>query len=96
MYPLQGASRAIAQNNVNVATTSSSAASAAFGSQTYQIRIAAPAACFYKVDAGTPTAAATDVYLPAPWVEYVEVSPGQKISVWSATVQTVSVQEVGA
>jgi hypothetical protein len=55
-----------------------------------------PTACFYKIDAGTPTAAATDAYLPAPWVEYVKVSPGQKISIYSPTVQTVSVIEVGA
>jgi hypothetical protein len=88
----QPASRNGVQNNVSVATTSTSVASTAFGAQTYQIRIAAPAACFYKVD-GAPTAAATDAYLPANWVEYVKVTPGQKVSVFSATVQVVSVTE---
>jgi hypothetical protein len=91
----QSASRSYAQNNVAVATTSTAAASSAFASQTYQIRITAPAACFYKVGDATPTAAATDAYLPPNWVEYVKVSPGQKVSVFSATIQTVSVQEVG-
>lgn len=88
----QPASRNGAQNNVAVATTSTSVASTAFGSQTYQIRIAASAACFYKVDTA-PTAAATDAYLPANWVEYVKVTPGQKIAVFSATIQTISVTE---
>jgi hypothetical protein len=95
-YSIQPASRQITQNNVAVATTSTAAASAAFGSETYQIRIAATSACFYKVGDGTPTAAATDALLPSPWVEYVKVTPGQKVSVFSATVQTVSVTEMGA
>lgn len=81
-------------NNVAVATTSTAVASSAFGTQTYQIRIAATAACFYKVGTATPTAAATDVLLPPNWVEYVRVGPGEKVSVFSATVQTVSVVEV--
>jgi hypothetical protein len=80
-------------NNVAVATTSSSVASSAFGSETWYIRIASPAVCFYKVDYA-PTAAATDAMLPANWVEYVKVSPSQKLSVFSATVQTVSVVEL--
>ena len=58
-------------NNVTVATTSTSAASAAFGAQTYEFRIAATAAAFYKIGVGTPTAAATDALLPLNWVEYV-------------------------
>lgn len=80
-------------NNVAVATTSTAAASSAFGSQTYEIRVAASAACFVKVDAA-PTAAATDAYLPANVVTFIKVTPGQKISAFSATVQTVSVVEV--
>jgi hypothetical protein len=82
------------KNNVAVATTSTSVASTAFSAQTYQIRVAAPAACFVKVDDGTPTAVATDAYLPPNWVEYITVSPGQKISVFSATIQTISVVEI--
>src|SRR5882724_1002188 len=80
-------------NNVAVATTSTSVASAAFGSETWQIRIAASAGCFFKVDY-TPTAAATDAYLPLNWIEYVKVSPSQKISFFSPTIQTISVVEI--
>lgn len=83
-----------AVNNVAIATTSTAVASAAFGSETWQIRIAAPAACFFKVDSGTPTAAATDALLPLNWVEYIKVSPSQKISFFSPTIQTISVVEI--
>src|SRR5438045_3987398 len=81
-------------NNVVVATTSTAVASAAFGSNTYQIRVATPAACFLKVGDGTPTAANTDALLPSTWVDFITVSPGQKISVFSPTIQTISVVEV--
>lgn len=81
-------------NNVAVATTSTSVASAAFGSETWQVRIAAPAVCFFKIDNGSPTAAATDAMLPPNWIEYVKVSPSQKIAFFSPTIQTVSVVEI--
>jgi hypothetical protein len=80
-------------NNVAVATTSTAVASSVFGSTTYQVRIAATAACSYLVGLA-PTAVATSVLLPPNWVEYVRVSPSEKISVFSATIQTVSVVEV--
>lgn len=81
-------------NNVTV-TTATSAASAAFGSQTWQIRIAATGACNYKIDYGSPTAAATDALLPQNWVEYVKVSPSQKIAVFNpGATMTVSVVEI--
>lgn len=81
-------------NNVAVATTSTAVASNAFASTTYQIRVAATATCFLKIGDGTPTAAATDAYLPSTWVDYITVSPGQKISVFSPTIQTISVTEI--
>lgn len=81
-------------NNVAVATTSTSVASAAFGSATYQVRISATAAAYFKVGVGTPTAAVTDVLLPQNWVEYVTVSPSEKIAFFSPTIQTVSVVEI--
>src|SRR5689334_7068710 len=93
-YPVNPSSMNGTVNNCVVATTSTAVASNAFGSQTYQIRIAATAACFYKTGDGTPTAANTDALLPANWVEYVKVHPGQKVSVFSATTQTVSVVEI--
>ncbi|MGM4997842.1 hypothetical protein AB8A05_04190 [Tardiphaga sp. 538_B7_N1_4] len=94
MYAPQNSSRLSTANNVVVATTSTAVASTAFGGQTYQIRIASPAAAFYRVGDATPTAVATDAYLPPNVIEYVKVSPGQKISVFSATLQTVSVVEI--
>ncbi len=96
VYQPQNSSLQGATNNVVVATTSTAVASAVFGTMTRQIRIAAPAACFYKVGDGTPTAVATDSYLPANVIEYVKVVPGQKMSVFSATLQTVSVVEITA
>lgn len=83
-----------AANNVVIATTSTAGASAAFASTTYQIRIASPSSCTYKVGDGTPTATASDVFLPNTWVDYVTVNPGQKVSVFSATLQTVSITEI--
>lgn len=63
-----------------VAYTGTAAASTnAFGGQTRQIRIVANSACHYSI-AGTPVAVVTDAFLPANWVEYVTVNPGEKIS----------------
>lgn len=94
------AARFGATNNVVIATTSTAVASTAFGSQTYQIRVASPSACFVAVvtplTASTTdaTAATTSAYLPANFPEYIKVSPGQKLSAFSATLQTISVVEV--
>lgn len=64
-----------------LAYTGTSATSTAFGTETYQIRLASTSACYYKVvEAAGGAAAATDVFLPNNWVEYVNVSPGQKVS----------------
>jgi hypothetical protein len=92
-YPINPASKNGIANNVSVATNSTAVASSAFGSQTYQIRIAATAACNYLVDS-TTAATASDALLPLNWVEYVKVTPGQKISVYSPTIQTISVTEI--
>ncbi len=73
-----------AANNVNMATSATSVASSAFGSQTYQIRVASPTACFLRI-AEAPTAVTTDAYLPANVVEYFTVTPGQKIAGITAT-----------
>lgn len=62
-------------------TGSSATCTNPFGTQTYQIRIAANSACHYKVvEAAGGNAAATDTFLPNNWVEYITVAPGQKIS----------------
>lgn len=63
-----------------VAYTGTAAASTnAFGTQTRQIRVVANSACHILV-AGTPVAATTDPLLPANWIEYLSVNPGEKIS----------------
>ena len=50
---------------------------------------------FIKIDDGTPTAAATDPLMPANWVDYFTVNPGQKIAVLQAgTAGTLSVTEM--
>jgi pyrroline-5-carboxylate reductase len=85
------------------AGASSSQASSAFGSQTYQVRLVANTACHYKVGSGSLTATTGDVYLPANWVEYVMVNPGENIAaveaatggLVTATVGTLWVTELG-
>lgn len=54
-----------------------------FGEQTRQIRLVANSACHYHIyeNGGTATASVlTDPLLPANRIEYVTVTPGQKIS----------------
>jgi hypothetical protein len=53
-----------------------------FGPQIKQIRLAANSACHYRVyDVGSTSAATTaDPFLPANFLEYVTVTPGQKIA----------------
>ena len=60
-------------------TGTSAACTTAFGAQTYRVRVVANSAC-HIVFAGTPTAATTDAFLPANWVEEIVVTPGQKIA----------------
>lgn len=63
-----------------VAFTAASAASTnAFATGTCQVRVVANSACHIVV-AGTPVATTSDPFLPANWVEYLTVSPGEKIA----------------
>jgi hypothetical protein len=63
-----------------------SAASAAFGPETYQIRVCladvagSPTSIRFRIGDGTPTAVSTDPALPSNAVEYFTVTPGQKIA----------------
>jgi hypothetical protein len=74
----------------------SSQASAAFGAETFQIRVATSGQpAHVKVDDGTPTATASDALMPADWVDYITVTPGQKIAVLQAgTAGLLSVTEI--
>jgi hypothetical protein len=60
-------------------TASSAAISNAVGSNIHSARIACTVACYYKVGE-SPTATTSDAYLPANWVEYIKIHPGQKVA----------------
>jgi hypothetical protein len=64
----------------NIATSTTSAASAAFASTTYQIRVVADVATRIRIGDGTPTAVAADTLLPANIPEYFTTGPSQKIA----------------
>src|SRR5258707_14175951 len=63
-------------------TGTSAAATNAFSSETYQVRLCSTSACVYKIGDGAQTAVDdnTGAFLPANWVEIVTVTPGQKIA----------------
>src|SRR5437899_1389754 len=86
----QGVSQTVAYTGTSTTITN------AFGAQTYQIRISSTTACHYKVvEAAGGAAAVTDSLLPINWVEYVNVSPGQKISaIQDSAGGTLSVTEM--
>ena len=105
LWEKQDSSRQGASQNVAFAAAGgASAASTAFGSETYQIRVSVSGTGFVtgtggvriRIGDGTPTAVATDVFLPSNWVEYFNVTPGQKIAVLGndAGTGTLSVTEM--
>jgi hypothetical protein len=90
------------QNLSYAASGGASAASTAFGSQTYYIRVSAagPAdstnsGVRYAVGSA-PVASATSELLPLGWVEVLKVTPGQKIAAISnaANTGTLSIAEL--
>jgi hypothetical protein len=90
------------QNVAYAIAGGASAQSAAFGSQTYAIRVCAvgvesATADGVRINVGdNPTASATSDLLALNWVEYVKCSPGQKIAVIgnNASTGVVSVVEL--
>ncbi|VIO77377.1 hypothetical protein [Bradyrhizobium ivorense] len=77
-FPKQPASRlGVTQT---IAYDSSVGATNAFGVETYQLRLVANSACCFRIGDGVQTATNTDTYLPANVIEYVIVSPGQRIA----------------
>jgi hypothetical protein len=82
--------------NTTFTLSGSSQATAAFGAQTYQVRVAtAGQPAFVRIGDGTPTATASDPVVPASWVEYFTVTPGQKLACLQAgTAGTLSVTEL--
>ena len=95
----QGAS----QNVSYAAAGGASAASTAFGSETYWIRVCAVGVLSATLDGvrivvgdGTPTATATSTLLPLNWPEIIACTPGQKIAVLgnNTGIGTVNVTEL--
>ena len=70
-----------------IAYSTTTAITNAFGSETFQIRLVADSACCYRIGDGAQTATVADPFLPANWVEYVIVSPGQRLSVIKAATE---------
>lgn len=99
-FPKQPASRqGNVQNVAFIATATAAALPTKFGTETFEIRLAATAACFYVIsEFGNPVAAtaANGSFLPANVVEYVIVTPGQTLSVIEAAAAagTLSVTEM--
>jgi hypothetical protein len=77
-FPKQPASRVGVTQTI--AYNASVAITNAFGPETYQLRIVADSACCYRIGDGAQTATTADPFLPANTIEYVIVSPGQRIS----------------
>lgn len=66
-----------------IAVSATSAQSAAFGTNTHEIRVVSTTNCHINIGVN-PTAAASDsngMYLPLGVIEYFHVSPGQKLAV---------------
>src|SRR5438445_742728 len=77
-FPKQPSSRAGVTQTI--AFDASAAVANAFGPETYQLRLVADSACCYRIGDGAQTATTADPFLPANTIEYVIVSPGQRIS----------------
>ncbi len=77
-FPKHPSSRAGATQTI--AYDASVAITNAFGPETYQLRLVSDSACCYSVGDGAQTATTADVFLPANTIDYVIVSPGQRIS----------------
>lgn len=63
-------------------TGTSAAATNAFGTQTYAVRLCSTSACVVKIGDGAQTAVDdnTGIFLPANWESFTQVGPGQKIA----------------
>lgn len=75
-------SRRVISSQTIAYTGTQAAATNAFSAQTYMLRLVSTSACVFKIGDGTQTAVddATGVFLPANWVDFIQVNPGQKIA----------------
>lgn len=75
-------------------TTAAGTVTNAIGAQTYKVRIVCTSDAFVKVG-DAPTATTSDPLFPANSVEYVTITPGQKVSaIQSSAGGTLHVTEV--
>jgi hypothetical protein len=82
-FDKQHASRA--GTNTTITMSGSSQATAAFGAETFQIRVATDGQpAFVEIGDGTPTATSSSMLLGANQVDYFTVTPGQKAAVLQA------------
>lgn len=90
----------LSQTSQSIAcTTTSTTVTNAFGSQTFAIRLAVSGTglTHYRIGDTTalPTAVTSDPYLPNTWVEYVIVTPGQKIAaITESSTATLTITEI--
>jgi hypothetical protein len=77
-FPKRHASRVGASQTI--AYDSSVGITNAFSAGTYQLRLVANSACHYRIGDGAQTATTADAYLPANTIDFVIVSPGQRIA----------------
>lgn len=84
--------------NQAVAFTTATTIANPFTSETYCIRLATTAACYVTISEAANVVAATAAngfLMPANWVDYIVVSPGQKLSAVQQTAGgTLSVTEM--
>ena len=92
-FPKQPSSRVGATQTI--AYNASVAITNAFGPGTYQLRLVADSACCYRIGDGAQTATTADPFLPANTIEYVIVSPGQRISAIKAATDGVVTATIG-
>jgi hypothetical protein len=90
--PKQPCSRQGASQNLSVSAVS--AASTAFGSETWAVLLVATAACNVRIDSGTPTATTSDTLLPANVPLFFACTPNMKVAAVTASTATLNVTEL--
>jgi len=78
----------------NVTLSAVSAASTAFGTQTYSVLLVATVACNIRISDGTPVAVTTDTLIPPNFPMVFVCNPGQKVAGVTASSATLSVTEL--
>jgi hypothetical protein len=96
-YWMKETSSRIGVSSALAVSSTASATTAAFGAQTYQVRVSATVAAFVNVgDGATPAVTTSSAFLPANSFDYFTVSPGQRASaLGQGAAGSVTVTEMG-